>query len=494
MTRNGVGRAWAAALVGLAVVGGCTSEVSGSASPGTGGPAADSAVGAGADGIGDPYFPQDGNGGYDVAHYGLEVRYDPATDLLTGTATIEATATQGLSAFNLDLEGLEVTSVTVDGDDARAGRAGAELTVTPAEPLADGDDFTTVVAYEGVPEPLDDGLGPQGFLHTADGALAVGQPDVAATWFPVNDHPLDAAAVDVSVTVPEGLEGVSNGVLDGSTTEDGWTTWEWSAEEPMAPYLVTLAVGEFDLREYEEDGIRYWDAIDPALAGDGARGGQTRASLAEAALDRQPEVIAFLSGFFGPYPFDVAGGIVDDVPDLGFALENQTRPVYAPVFFGDASSAEIVVVHELAHQWAGDSVRLAGWQHIWLNEGFATYAEWIWLEEQEGRDVPQEQFDSLAEQPAGDAFWSVAIGDPGAAPEQLFDEATYYRGAMTLHALRAEIGADAFTELVRQWFDTEAGQAVTTDDFTALAEEVSGADLDDFFAEWLGAGRPESLG
>ena len=471
------------ALAGLVVLTGCTTRIDGSPT----------AAVAGADGFGDPYFPLDGNGGYDVVSYDLELRFDPDTDVLGGTATVVATAGQTLSAFNLDLFGFEISSVTVDGEEAATARDGCELTVTPAVPLAEDAEFTTVVAYEGVPEPLDDGLGTAGFIQTEDGALAVGQPDVAASWFPGNDHPADAAAVAVSITVPEGLEGISNGELVDSSTEDGWTTWQWAADEPMAPYLVMLAVGEFDVREYEEDGIHYWDAVDPALADEDAQGPATVGEIIDSSFDRQAEAIAFLAEWFGPYPFEVAGGVVDDVPDLGFALENQTRPVYSPLFFTDEGSGEVVVVHELAHQWAGDSVRLAAWQHIWLNEGFATYAEWLWAEH-EGTSTPQEQFDEIAGVPAGNRFWQVAIGDPGPASDQLFAEATYYRGAMTLHALRQEIGDDAFAELLLEWFASEAGQAVTTDDFIALAEEVSGDDLDDLFAEWLGEGKPASLG
>ncbi|RBY85298.1 M1 family metallopeptidase [Blastococcus sp. TF02A-26] len=480
MTR---GRTRAAALLTVVLLGSCTSEVAGSAT----------AAVPGADGYGDPYYPLDGNGGYDVESYALELRFDPESDTLEGTATVVATATQTLSAFNLDLVGLEVSSVTVDGEDAATDRDEGELTVTPALPLGEGDGFTTVVTYAGVPESLDDGLGDSGFLQTGDGALAVGQPDSAAAWFPVNDHPADAATVEVSIAVPEGLEAVSNGALLGSTTEDGWTTWRWAADQPMAPYLVTLAVGEFRLDEYEEGGIGYVDAVDPALDDQEAAGSETLGSTADAAFSRQPEVLAFLAEWFGPYPFDQAGGIVDDVPDMGFALETQTRPVYAPAFFTDAASAEAVVVHELAHQWAGDSVRVGAWQHIWLNEGFATYAEWLWAEE-EGTSTAQEEFDRLAARPAGSSFWQIPIGDPGPDTDRLFSSAVYQRGAMTLHAVRTALGEDDFAELLQEWFGAEAGQAVTTEDFVALAEEVSGQDLDDLFAEWLGEGRPESLG
>jgi aminopeptidase N len=457
----------------------------------------------GAPGIGDPYYPLDGNGGYDVGHYDLDLRYDPATDVLSGTATVEATATQNLSSFNLDFEGMDVRSVTVDGRPATWSRDGGEMTVTPARPLWHGREFTVAVTYDGVPATIDDPLlGQSGFFHTDDGALVAGQPDVAATWFPSNDHPRDAASVDVSITVPEGLEGVSNGELEGTRTAAGWTTWSWHAREPMATYLVTLAVGEFDLRSYEVDGIRYWDAVDPTLAQldlDPETEGPLVGEVVDAALARQPEVIEHLSDTFGPYPFSTAGAIVDNVPGMAFALETQTRPVYAPGFFTDPVSADSVVVHELAHQWYGDSLRLAAWQHIWLNEGFATYAEWLWLE-REGLSTPQEEFDELYANAdtlfAGlePPFWTVLVGDPGAETDLLFHPAVYYRGAMTLHALRQVVGDTAFFQILEEWATSRAGQAVTTDEFIALAEQLSGRQLDDLFDAWLFSPERPALG
>jgi aminopeptidase N len=453
----------------------------------------------GAPGIGDPYYPLDGNGGYDVGHYDLDLRYDPATDVLSGTATIEAEATQALSAFNLDLVGLDVQGVTVDGRPATWTRAEAELTVTPERPLRRGHGFEVAVTYSGVPATLSDDLGSSGFFHTDDGVVVAGQPHGAATWFPANDHPSDAASLDVSITVPPGLEGISNGDLEGTrTADDGWTTWDWRAREPMATYLVTLAVGEFDLAAYEADGVRFWDAVDlditaaaPPTAPDQPPGepasvlDQVRTSFA-----RQPEVLEFLSGVFGPYPFRTSGGIADHAPELQFALETQTRPVYAPIFFTDPVLADIVVVHELAHQWYGDSVRLAAWQHIWLNEGFATYAEWLWLE-REGLSTPQEQYETLGQIPAEDPFWAATIGDPGAATTDLFHPAVYQRGAMTLHALRIEVGDEAFFDILAEWASSRAGQAVTTEEFIELAEKISGEDLDALFEAWLSTpGRP----
>ncbi|WP_432562632.1 M1 family metallopeptidase [Kineococcus sp. SYSU DK003] len=450
----------------------------------------------GAPGIGDRYFPLDGNGGYDVAGYELDLAYDPATDLLSGSAAITATATQDLTSFDLDLSGLDVASVTVDGVPSAFVRLGSELVVLPDTPVGVGRTFSTVVTYSGTPQPVQDALGTSGFMHTDDGAIVAGQPDGAATWFPVNDHPRDAATYDLSVTVPDGLTVVSNGTPGPVSTADGLSTWTWSARDPMASYLLTLAVGEFDVTTREVGGLTYIDALDPDLDGlvltDDPEA-PTAGQVARASLDRQPEIVDFLSGQFGEYPFETVGGIVDDDPTLGFALETQTRPVYSPVFFSSAFTGDSVVVHELAHQWFGDELRLAGWEHIWLNEGFATYAEWLWSGAQ-GYETPAQLLDLYAEGlAADDPFWSVTIGDPG--PDALFDAAVYYRGAMTLQALREEVGDAAFFEILRTWYAGHRGQAVTIPQFTALAEEVSGADLDEFFTEWLFTpAKPASLG
>ncbi len=638
----------------------------------------------GAPGIGDPYFPLDGNGGYDVKQYDLDIRYTPDTDVLAGTATITARAKQRLSQFNLDLDGLTVNSVRVEGRRASWQRSGGELTIKPRRSLDSGERFTTVIRYEGIPALYENPiLGTAGFFHTDDGALVVGEPDVAASWFPVNDHPSDKASYRIAITVPEGLTGVSNGVLKSSRTRGGWTTWTWDQREPMASYLATATIGEFDLRAYQADGIKYWDAFDPDLfgsiatprtgerfafsqtadasykrltrtisvpaggaqlsfwitrftepawdyafveahapgseewttlpdqnghtstdtgfscptwlslhpflshyqgdngdgtcaptgttgswnaatgssdgpeawsvdlsdyagtevevsisyasdeiiraaglfvddvtvstgegttsfeddgdtfdgwtvpgapagspgndndwiAGTSADGLNPVGPVVEQSFARQPEIIAFLSDNFGPYPFRAAGGIVDDTEGLGFALENQTRPIYAQEFFGDPISGESLIVHELAHQWFGDSLAVEEWQHIWLNEGFATYAEWLWSE-REGLGTAQETFDFFyGAIPADDPFWQLTIGDPG--PERLFDGAVYTRGAMTLHQLRLTVGDRTFFRILRKWAARYEGGNVTTAEFIRLAERQSGQDLDGLFDAWL---------
>ncbi len=238
----------------------------------------------GAAGIGDPYFPLDGNGGYDTDNYLLELRYDPASDVLQGVATIEAEATQKLSAFNLDLNGLNVRRITVDKRPATWTRNEDELTITPRSPIKDGKKFDVVVVYDGIPTPVGDAeIGLSGFIATDDGALVAGQPEVADHWYPVNDHPLDKASYEFRVTVPAGTEVIANGELKSNKTSRGLTTWIWRAKEPMASYLTTVDIGQFDIKAYRESGIRYWDALDPDLFDGPAPATGSRFAISQAA-------------------------------------------------------------------------------------------------------------------------------------------------------------------------------------------------------------------
>ena len=431
------------------------------------------------DGLGDPYFPKAGNGGYDVGHYDLDVKYDPVTDTLTGTARITATATADLSRFNLDFRQLATKSVTVDGEPAKTERIGDELVVIPAAPIAKGAHFVVTVEYEGVPAPYTDPvLGAIGFRHTHDGAFAMGQPLVAASWYPVNDHPQDKATYTISITARDGLEALSNGALTSRTPAgEGWTAWTWQMNSPMAPYLATMIVGDYRLTQATYAGKQVVFAVHTSLP---------------TSVDRQlaltTEAVDFLSATFGAYPFDALGGVVVDDKGIRFALENQTRPIYGPSFFtGSPAEAEAVIVHEVAHQWFGNSVSVKEWKDIWLNEGFATYAEWLW-QEARGRTSAQQQFDA-AYDGADPQVWQVPPGDPG--KENLFSRSVYSRGAMTLHALRKSVGDDAFFAILRRWAHDKQGQNATTAEFIALAEEVSGKQLDELFQDWLyGRVRP----
>jgi aminopeptidase N len=453
------------------------------AAPSPAGTAAPTAPVAGAAGVGDPYYPTDGNGGYDVRHYRLDLRYDPASDRLDGRARIEARATQHLARFNLDLSGLEVERITIHhGGDRRPAtwtRSGSELVVTPERPLRQGADFMVAVRYGGVPGTVGAAMGGGGVLHTDDGAMVVGQPEVAATWFPVNDHPIDKATYAFRITVPDGVGVVANGLpIEQEPAAQGWTTHVWRARDPMASYLATVAIGRWDVRTRTgPHGIPIIDAVDPDLG-----------DVADATLAQQDEMITFLEGFFGRYPFETAGAIVDDQQPLFFSLENQTRPVYSPATFF-LPNPEATVVHELAHQWVGDDVTLARWSDIWLNEGFATYTEWLWQERGGGGrlvDIARFVHASIA---PDDPFWQVVVGDPGVA--DLFANAVYLRGGLTLQALRQAIGDRDFFEFLRRWASQRSGGYGTTEELIALSERVAGRQLDALFERWLFTpGRP----
>ncbi|MGH3457392.1 M1 family metallopeptidase, partial [Aeromicrobium sp.] len=453
----------------------------------------------GASGAGDDYFPFAGNGGYDVRHYDLDLNYSPpAPDpaplvgQLDGVATIKLRATQNLDRFNLDLRDMDVKSLTINGkrasevappspgetvpdsaywqvqdDDERSW----ELTVQPRPRLKTGDQATVVVRYGGnTTRPTDIEGFLYGWVTMRDGAMVVGEPEGNMTWFPASDHPTDKATYSYKITVPEGKVAVANGLpAKDPVTKNGKTTWFWNAPDLQASYLATASVGDYELNSSQTaDGLPIIDAVDRDLTPANRR-------TTESSLALQPEMIAFFEEQFGKYPFNSYGSIVDD-DSVGYALETQTRPVYS------RRASEGTVAHELAHQWFGNAVSPERWQDIWLNEGWATYVEWLWGEHK-GGDTAQKSFDAVMNTPANDEFWDTVIADPG--PLHLFAAPNYDRGAATLFALREKIGDEEFLEGTRLWLSLYDDGTATTEDFEAVYEKVSGEDLSNFFDVWL---------
>jgi aminopeptidase N len=301
-------------------------------------------------------------------------------------------------------------------------------------------------------------------------------------WFPSNDHPLDKATYDVSVSVPDGTQAISNGVLQSQSSKLGWTRYNWRSNKPQASYLTTLAVGKFDITtDKTESGLPVLNAYSKDL-GDNA-------GAARASIERSTEVAEWLETVFGEYPFNALGGYVPNVKS-SYALETQTRPFYSPAAFKNGSNASIVV-HELAHQWYGDSVSVHGWKDIWVNEGFARYSQWLWSEK-EGEGTAQELADYVyAQHPADDPFWTVKPGDPGA--DNQFHLAVYDRGALALQALRNEIGDEAFFAILKGWPKAHAYGNAKVGDFVKYAEKISGKPLAELFDTWLyQPSRPEA--
>jgi aminopeptidase N len=455
---------------------------------------------AGAAGAGDAYFPYAGNGGYDVRHYDLKLRYTPPAPApaplqgqLQGTATIDLVATQDLDRFNLDLRGMTVQSLTVNGKKATgivppapgAEVDGAaywqvqddvqrqwELTVQPRPKPKAGDTVRLVVTYGGTTvRPTDVEGELYGWVTTRDGAIVASEPDGSMTWYPVSDHPTDKATYSFQITVPEGKVAVANGVpAREPVTGGGWTTWFWDAPDPQASYLTTASVGDFERRPvtYSASGVPIYDFVDKK---------SSQQNTTNTSLALQPRMIDFFESRFGPYPFVAFGSSVDD-DNVGYALETQTRPVYS------RSAGQSTVAHELAHQWFGNAVSPARWQDIWLNEGWATYAAWLWTEHNGGTTV-QRSFENWYGPARNSAYWSLDITDPGQMG--LFATQVYNRGAGALHALRLKVGDEAFFAAARLWLERYGDGTGTTADFQAVYEEISGQDLGTFFDTWLRA-------
>lgn len=419
----------------------------------------------------DTLFPTQGNNGYDVRRYLVDLDYTPETNHLDAVTTIKARARHELTRFHLDLEGLSVGSVRVDGQKAAFRRYGHELVVTPRKPVAGV--FTTVVAYSGTPSEHKDTDGStEGWVRTADGATALGEPVGTATWIPSNNTPGDKARYRYRVRVPAGTTVAANGVLTSKVRQGTHTTWTWDAPDRMSTYLATVAIGSFhtyrsSTRSITGRRIPIWSFTD------------TSSEAAESTAPARkllPQVLRFEEKRFGPYPLASAGIIVDNA-DVGYALETQTRPFYP--FSLDTDT----LVHESAHQWYGDSVTLRDWHDIWLAEGFATYAEWLW-DAHHGGDTPAERFATLYAKPASDDLWHPAPTEFTKSAD-LFGSPVYNRGAMTLQVLRARVGSEDFFHIIKAWARIHRQGSARTPQLVALSERISGKQLDGLFATWL---------
>ncbi|MBE1576741.1 M1 family metallopeptidase [Amycolatopsis roodepoortensis] len=421
----------------------------------------------GADGAGDSYYPQDGNGGYDVADYNLKIGYEPATRQLTGHQTITGRTTQALSSFNLDLRGLTVDSVKVNGRKATFTRTGDhELVITPARSLRNHERFTAEVAYHGVPQPIEDpALGENGWQYAkSGGAFVAGEPKSATTWYPVNDTPRDKATFHLAVTVPSEWGVISNGRERGKFASGDNTTYVWAEETPAVPYMTTVAIDKWEFERTKlSDGTPVVNAYAP--------GTPESTKQAEARL---PEIIDFLSSKFGRYPVDAAGGIFLAEP-IGFSLETLSRPIYS----GAAGNVP-TIVHENAHQWWGDSVAVDKWKDVCLNECFASYAEWLWSEAKSGQDLKARYLTAV--QKATDRFWAGKLYDMGPGNEFTY---VYSKGPVALHALKNYIGTAPFDRILKTWPAIHRDGNASLPEFQKFAERVAHKNLQGFFDAWF---------
>jgi aminopeptidase N len=393
---------------------------------------------------------------------------DVEKNFIGGTSTLEAQATENLSTFNLDFHGLDVSNVTVNDSRADFKRVADELVVTPVEALSQGQTFSVVVAYSGIPDPVVDASFPGdgiGWKYDQTTIFVVSEPSGAMNWYPVNNHPTDKATYTFEITVPEPYIVAANGLLKNETDNGDTKTYLWEATTPMASYLATVNIGMFQVViEEGPDGLPIRNYF-PAK----------NLEQGKSATKKTSDMIAYYSDIFGPYPFE-AYGILVLPQDLGFAEEDQTLSI-----FGQDMLDELTVAHELSHQWFGDSITLKSWEDIWLNEGFATYAEALWIEHIEGKESADGYMRDIYDQIT--VYDLPAPGTPRV--EELFGESVYYRGGWVLHALRTQVGDEAFFKILHEYYARYAGKSASTEDFIAVAGEISGQELKAFFDDWL---------
>ena len=429
----------------------------------------------GSEGAGDPYYPMSGNGGYEVDSYDIGLRYDPTSNDLVATTTVKATITASgpLVRFNLDLQPeMQVDSIEIDGAAATFDHHDAELVVTPSAPLDPAAATTIVVAYHGKPGAVTGGtanLGDGGWYRTLDGgAVVAGEPYSASAWYPVNEHPSDTAAFEVTATVPDGWDVIANGVkFDGALppAPAGMHSVRYQQREAIASYLTTIMIDKLTITTDSYDGLPIVNAFSSAATKLGD----------EDLATKTPKILEVLSSHFGKFPFDAYGGIYTG-QSLSFALETATRPVYADWVDLDT------VIHETAHQWYGDDVTIAQWKDICLNECFASYAPWLYHQDVDGADLDAEwksQMSTYADDPG---FWSSPLVDMGAGNEFT---SVYDRGPLALHALRHEMGEASFAELLKGWITTYGGHNASFDDLEAYASQIAGKDLKPFMDAWF---------
>ncbi|MFE9749949.1 M1 family metallopeptidase [Saccharothrix saharensis] len=416
-----------------------------------------------------PYLPDHGDDGYRVGHYDLELDYKPHTGRLAGRATLSAVADGPCARVVLDFGTLTVNRVLVDGRPARHVHGGGKLRVRPARPV-DGP-FTVEVRYSGVARPVRSRhWGELGWDQLTDGALVASQPIGAPSWFPCNDLVRDKATYRVSVTAPSPYTVLANGVPVDLRVAGGSTTWVYEQAEPMATYLASVQIGRYGRLPLAEG----QDVAAPARL--------LRAARHDFA--RQPRMMAVFEELFGPYPFRNYQVVVTD-DELEVPVEAQGMSVFGANHVDGRRGHERLVAHELAHQWFGNSVGLADWRDIWLNEGFACYAEWLWSERSGGPSAAAHA--DRAHARLSRSPQDLRVGDPGVA--DLFDDRVYQRGALTLHGLRVKLGDAAFFGVLRAWTDGHRHGTATTGDFVALAQRHAGEPLTAFFRAWLAEPR-----
>lgn len=420
-------------------------------------------------GLGDSFYTQLGNSGYDVLRYEIDLDVAPDENYIDALTTITAVATQELSCFSLDLHLLAIQSITVDGVSAQYTRQGHEVVINPVPKITANTEFSIVVAYSGIPQPIRDVGVPNMRMgwRMVDGFIfALNQPAGAMTWFPSNNHPSDKATFTFRITTPGDTTVAATGILlSEEPAANGRKTTTWIMDEPMATYLASIYIGNLTRIETSMDDGPIIRNYVPTHMDD---------SLVES-LDVATEAIRYFEKLLGIYPFEAYGTVVTPFP-LGFALENQTLSIHGPSLLDP-----LVIAHEVAHQWFGNSVSIQDWSDIWLNEGFAHYLALMFVSETVGQHIDV----IMAEE------YAVVVRNNASPPgrivvEELLDfDSVYRRGALTLHALRVMAGEDVFVSILRSHYEEGAGGNTSTEAFLDVVDRFIGPRGVSLVSRWL---------
>ncbi len=429
----------------------------------------------------DPYLPTNGNFGYRVSRYELQLEYKVAINRLAGSASITAVTLAALRTFTLDLsDALTVSKVSVNGRRPAQYRcSGGKLHIGLASALPAGAALSITVRYSGSPRPICTLWGEVGFEELSDGALVAGQPNGAASWFPCDDHPRSKASYQIQISTETPYRAIANGELVSRRARAGMTTWTYEQAEPTSPYLVTLQIGKYDTMRLAKSPVPMYAALPPRL----------RRNF-DHDFDRQPQMMKLFIKLFGPYPLANGYTVVVTDDDLEIPLEAQGVSVFGANHCDGQRRSERLIAHELAHQWFGNSVTARRWRDIWLHEGFACYAEWLWSEH-----VGEESADEWARHyhvRLLDSPQDLLLTDP--KPPNMFDDRVYKRGALTLHALRRRLGDDNFFALLNDWTARYRHGTAVTDDFTGLAAKYTSESLRPLWNAWLYSTDTPALG
>ncbi|MCX5404193.1 M1 family metallopeptidase [Streptomyces sp. NBC_00335] len=431
-------------------------------------------------GIGDPLFPELGNPGYDVLSYDLSFAYKDNSTPLDAVTVIDARSLARLETVNLDFTHGKVASAEVNGEPATFASFGEDLVLTPARPVEPDLPLHITVRHTSDPRGRGDG----GWVVTDDGLAMANQADAAHRVFPCNDHPADKAYFTFRVSAPAGMTAVANGVPGAlpARRAGSATTWTYRTLHPMATELAQVSIG--DSAVVHRTGPHGLPLRDVVPAADRER--------LEPWLKKTAGHIEWMEARVGRYPFENYGVLIAKAR-TGFELETQTLSLFESALFAGSGGypewyVESVMVHELAHQWFGDSVSPRTWSDLWLNEGHATWYEALYADGLGKYSLERRMREAYQRSDQ----WRAAGGPPAApkpaAPGEkigLFRPAVYDGAALILYALRQEIGVKAFDRVERRWVGEHRDGVAGTEDFVRLASQEAGRDLGAFLQPWL---------